>query len=174
MELVADKYLTTGVTAASETNWPGVDAPGNDKILLKRVAAFAKGKKVSDPIKSNEEVLVEIEFENKINNVKLDVTWDIFDAESVHLCHVGTLVENGSEINPGNYKVQFTIPANLLNTKRYYFNVLFGIDQRYVAYKHDNVLSIDIEDGLDRQGSAFHQFPGIIHPKLNWKTEKIN
>jgi lipopolysaccharide transport system ATP-binding protein len=171
---VADKYLTVGIGQPTESSWPGVDAPGNDKITIRKAKAFAIGKKPTDPIKTSDEIKVEIEFENKQNDVDLDVTWDIFDVEMIHVCHIGTLVGDGEKINTGSYRVSFTIPANLLNNKRYNLNVLFGVDQRYIAYSNEGILSIDIEDGLQRQGASFHQYPGVIHPSFVWKKEKLN
>jgi lipopolysaccharide transport system ATP-binding protein len=169
---VTEMYLNSGITSSRQTIWTEENAAGNNKIRLRKIAAYAKGKTPDDPIKSNEEIIVELEFENKMADVDLDVTWDIFDAESAHVCHVGTLIGGGEKINEGVYKVQFKIPANLLNNTRYYFNVLFGEDQRYVAFKYDNILSIDVEDGLHRQGASFHKYPGIIHPKFDWQVQK--
>jgi lipopolysaccharide transport system ATP-binding protein len=168
------EYLTLGMTQPSESSWPGLDAPGNQKVTIRKVSASAKGKKSSEPIKTDDEVEISIEFENKQDHVDLDVTWDIFDVQMNHMCHIGTLVGDGQKITKGNYRVSFIIPSNLLNNLRYYFNVTFGIDQKYVAYKHEGILSIDIEDGLKRQGTSVHQYPGIIHPLLGWYKEKIN
>jgi homopolymeric O-antigen transport system ATP-binding protein len=170
---VADKYLRLGVTSSRETVWPADIAPGNDKIKIRKVAAFAKGKTSSDPVKTNEDIQVEIEFENKMNNVDMDITWDIFDTENTHLCHVGTLIGKGEKIQEGNYRVSFIIPANLLNVKRYSFNVLFGVDQRHVAFSMEGILSMDVEDGVERQGVSFHKIPGIILPKFEWESQKI-
>jgi lipopolysaccharide transport system ATP-binding protein len=170
---ITEMYLNAGITATRETRWTKEDAPGNSKIELRKITAYSKGKTPNDPIKSNEEIIVELEFENKMANVDLDVTWDIFDAESAHVCHVGTLIGGGEKVFDGIYKVQFKIPGNLLNNTRYYFNVLFGLDQRYVAFKYDNILSIDVEDGLHRQGASFHKYPGIIHPQFDWHVEKL-
>jgi lipopolysaccharide transport system ATP-binding protein len=171
---VTEMYFNVGVTASREKTWTEEDAPGNDIVRIKRVVAFAKNKKSNEPIKSSDDVVVEIEFENKADNVDMDVTWDIFDVESVHLCHVGTLIGNNEKINAGFYKVAFIIPKNLLNTKRYLFNVAFGIDQRYVAFKIEEILSIDVEDGLNRSGASFHQYPGIVHPEFEWHKEKLH
>ncbi|WP_207511677.1 ABC transporter ATP-binding protein [Longitalea luteola] len=170
---IVEEYLNSGITSIRESSWTNEDAPGNDKISIRKIAAYAKGKTTTDPIKSNEDIIVELQFENKMKNVDLDVTWDIFDAEAAHVCHVGTLVGNGDKVNQGTFKVQFQIPKNLLNTTRYYFNITFGINQRYVAFKYDNILSLDIEDGLSRQGASFHKYPGIIHPKFEWSVQQI-
>jgi lipopolysaccharide transport system ATP-binding protein len=170
---VIEEYLNSGITSSRETVWTDENAPGNEKIRIKKIVAYAKGRTPSDPVMSNEDICVELEFENKMDEVDLDVTWDIFDAEAAHVCHVGTLVGNGEKVGKGLYKVQFHINKNLLNNTRYYFNVTFGVDQRYVAFKYDNILNIDVEDGLKRQGASFHKYPGIIHPHFDWHVEKL-
>lgn len=172
---VAEKYMTLGINSSRETVWNESEAPGNDKISIFRVAAFTKKDPSGmSPITTGDEIIVEIEFRNKMQDVDLDVTWDIFDIDFAHVCHIGTIIGDRGNIDIGIYKVNFTIPANLLNAKRYLLNVLFGINQRHVAFKQENIISIDVEDEIQRQGSSFHAYPGIIHPKLKWEKCKIS
>ena len=174
MAEIADAYLIKESNLSQEKRWDNdKDAPGNEHITLVRAAAFARGKKATDPIKSNETIVVELEFINKVDNVDLDVTWDMFDAEGIHVFHVGTLVGEGKNADAGKYLVGFEIPGQLLNNTRYIFNVMFGVDQRTVVYKSENILVIDVEDGLLRKGVSYHKYPGVIHPALACKTEKL-
>lgn len=173
MNEVAEKYLVAGITKASEAVWDGANEPGNENISIKKVKAAALGKSSQDPIKTSDQILIEVEFENKQNDIDLDVTWDMFDVEMAHVFHIGTRVDDEKKITSGNYKVSFKIPANLLNNKRYSFNITFGIDQRYVAYRHEGILTIDVEDALQRQGASIHQYPGVIHPAFEWERKKL-
>jgi lipopolysaccharide transport system ATP-binding protein len=174
IQYVTEKYLQSSITMARENTWVDEDRPGNDKVRITRVAAYAKNKSTTDPIKSSDDIEILIEFKNYEDHVDMDVTWDIMDTDTLHICHVGTLVGNGEKIMKGCYSVKFTIPGNLLNTKRYYFNVQFGADQRYVLYKHEAILSIDVEDAIQRQGASFHSYPGVIHPKLHFETKRLS
>lgn len=171
---VTEKYLQIGITAARENTWVNEDGPGNDKVRITRVAAYAQNKSTTDQIKSSDDIEVLIEFKNFEDHVDMDVTWDIMDTDTLHICHVGSLIGNGEKIMQGLYSVKFIIPGNLLNTKRYYFNVQFGADQRYVLYKHEAILSIDVEDDIQRQGASFHSYPGVIHPKFHFETKRLS
>lgn len=171
MTKVAETYLQMGITTDREISWPQGDEPGNDKIKIKKVKAFGKGKEPSDPITTNDDIFVQIDFVNQMYNTAVDVSWDVFDAENVHLFHSGTLIENGEKINEGNYSVIFKIPANILNNKRYHFNVNFGMDRRFVAYKQENILTIDVENEYGA-GLTLHSYAGVIHPKIDWILDK--
>ncbi len=173
MSEVAEQYLIQGVTKSNESSWMADEAPGNDKISIRRVHACAVGRQPSDPVKTSDDIEVLIEFENKQPGVDLDVTWNIFDMDMIHVCHIGTLVGNGEKIDKGMYRVSFIIPKNLLNNKRYTFNVIFGADQKHLVYHHEGILSVDVEDGLHRQGNSFHRYPGAIHPKVEWTRARI-
>lgn len=174
MNEVAEQYLVSGVTQANAMAWSEREAPGNEKITIRKVHACAVGKSISDPIKTSDDIEVLIEFENKQDDVDLDVTWNIFDIDMVHVCHIGTLVGNGDKIARGAYRVSFIIPKNLLNNKRYSFSVIFGVDQKYLVYHHEGIIMIDVEDGLQRQGNSFHRYPGAIHPKVEWQKNKLS
>lgn len=166
-------YLNTGPTTSRLLQWNEGEAPGNDKIKIRRVAAYAKHKSTFAPIKSNDDVVVEIEFDNFMPNVDLDITWDIFDSEAIHVCHVGTLVGKGNKVDTGSYSVKFIIPKDLLNNKRYHLNVLFGVNQQHVAFRYEDIINFDVEDAIEREGANYSKFPGVIHPKLIWESNKI-
>ncbi len=174
MQEVAERYQLAGISGSSETYWDESEAPGNDKIRIRKVSAAGLGKKSSEPLKTNDALNVEIVFENKQPGVNLDVTWDIFDLESVHVCHIGTVVGERKKIDEGIFKVSFLLPSDLLNSKRYYLNVTFGADQRYVLYSQERILSIDVEDALHREGASLHQYPGVIHPAVIWNKTKVD
>lgn len=170
---VAESYLSAGINSSRETIWNDTDGPGNEKITILRVAAFPRGKTSADHISTKDEIVVEIQFLNKVHKGDIDITWDIFDMDSVHVCHIGTVIADNGYIDSGVYQVRFHIPPNLLNAKRYYLNVLFGENQRYVIFRFENILSIDVEDSIERKGASFHQLPGAIHPKLIWEKAKL-
>ena len=174
MYAVAEKYLQMGIRTEREILWPSGEEPGNDKIRIKSVKAYGKNKEPSHPITNKDEILVHLCFETKLHHVSLDVVWDVFDAENIHLFKAGTALENGERIPEGTYRVRFKIPAHLLNNKRYHFNVQFVIDRRSVVYKHDNILTLDIENDLSRTGLAHEQSPGVIYPLLEWESSKLD
>lgn len=171
---VAERYLKHGMNSSQKTIWIDEEAPGNEKVSILQVAASGRNGPSDNVLKTDQEIIIEIKFRIKTVLSNIDITWDIFDMEAVHVCHIGTLLEEGGIVNPGIYSVSFVIPGNLLNAKRYYFNVLMGENQRYVIFRMENILSVDVEDGIRREGASFHQLPGAIHPKFAWIKSRIS
>lgn len=168
---VTEKYLQTGLNTQNQQNWEK-GYFSNSHIDLLNVSAFAEGKKLNEAIKTNDNLKIEIEFENLINNSKLDITLDMYDNTGVHVCHIGTLCSDENGLGLGCYKTIGLIPKNILNTNRYSFNILFGLNQREALLEIKDVLTIDIEDGITTRGNNYIKFPGIIHPIGTWETKK--
>ncbi|MCL6261231.1 ABC transporter ATP-binding protein [Aquiflexum sp. TKW24L] len=167
-------YREGGVNNLTEQNWEiGIDAPGNDKIRLKRAAVFAENKPSSEPITTADNIVMEFDFLNQLDHGNVDVTVDIFDSEGVHVTHFGMICDKENGLMKGLYRTRGVLPCNLLNTRRYIFHVLFGLNQREVLYRHEEILIMEIEDAIETRGFNFAKFPGIIHPVCSWETKQI-
>lgn len=167
-------YQEGGVCYLTEQNWEiGVDAPGNDKIRMKRAAVYAEGKTSSAPITTADNIVMEFDFLNQIDRGNIDVTVDIFDSDGAHVTHFGMICDRENGLKKGLYRTRGILQGNLLNTKRYIFHIIFGLNQREILYRHEEILSIDIEDAITTRGSNFANLPGIIHPRCPWETISI-
>lgn len=72
---IVQLYQEGGVSFLTEQNWEiGVNAPGNDRIRMKRAAVYAEGKPSSAPITTADRVVMEFDFMNQISNGNIDDT----------------------------------------------------------------------------------------------------
>lgn len=172
VETVVNNYLETGIESASERDWAADEMAGNDKIKIKRVAIYSENKSPSDPILTNENVVLEVEFYNNLDAANIDVTWDLMDNQGVHVAHIGTICSSDGLMKRGFYRTLGIFPRDVLNTKRYSLNILFGRNQQEPLFYLEDALVFSVEDKLKR-ASNFNQFPGVIHPICSWQTSAL-
>jgi len=168
-------YNELGVNSLTEQKWNvESDSPGNDRIRLKRAAVFAEGKTSSLPITTSDNVIVEFDFLTMNEHMNVDITVDVFDSDGAHVTHIGTICNPERGLPKGTYRTRTIIPGNLLNSKRYILHVLFGLNQREVLYRHEEILVMDVEDAILVRGNNYNKFPGVVHPICKWETFPIN
>ncbi|HXG82928.1 MAG TPA: ABC transporter ATP-binding protein [Pyrinomonadaceae bacterium] len=165
-----EMYLQTGIESSSERLWTDAEMPGNETVKVRRTAVYAENKLPNDVILTNSDVVFEIEFYNNSDDADLDVTWDLMDTQGAHVAHIGTVCSESGKMKRGFYKTIGVFPKNILNTKRYVLSVQFGRSQRELLLRLEDVLTFEVEDGLSARGSNFSQFPGVVHPKCEWRT----
>jgi lipopolysaccharide transport system ATP-binding protein len=166
-------YVNKGLQGANYATWNADDALGNDKIKVLKAAAFAENRSPYDPIYSNQNIILEFEFINFVTEGVLDVTLDMVDIYGVHIAHFGKVCDAEKPLENGKkYVTRCTFPANILNENRYIIHLMFGINQRIIAFRKEEIISFDVEDGRLIHGVGFHKVPGIIHPICQWETIK--
>jgi lipopolysaccharide transport system ATP-binding protein len=168
-----DSYMQGGSDLSSFREWTANDMPGNDNVKIRRAAVYAQGKEIGDPIFTSDDLVFEIEFYNQLNNGIIDVTWDLLNVQGIHVAHLGATCSS-STTNRGWLKTVAILPRNILNTERYIFSVLFGKNQKELLFRMDDILTFDVEDGIENRGSNFGKLPGVIYPVCKWQTEIIN
>jgi hypothetical protein len=75
-----------------------------------------------------------------------------------------------ANLNIGNYTTMVKIPKNLLNNKRYYFEVNIFDNYFQSIFSLKNLFSLDIEDSLVCRNDFLGEYMGDIRPLLNWET----
>lgn len=167
-----DYYMQGGSDMATFHEWKDDEMPGNENIKIRRAAVYAQNKSIGDPILTSDDLVFEIEFYNNIDMGVVDVTWDLSNAQGIHVAHIGRVCDyNG--LPQGWHKSKAILPRDILNTERYIFSVMFGKNQREVLFRMEDVLIFDIEDGITTRGNNFNKFPGVIHPACQWETQSL-
>lgn len=165
-----DMYLKVGIESASEREWLEGEMPGNEMVKIKRAAVYAENKSANEPILTDENVILDIEFYNNLNEADIDVTWDLLDNQGVHVAHIGSICSTNGKMKRGCYRTTGIFPGKILNTREYVLSVQFGRNQRELLYRMEDILSFEVESSLKSAGASFSHLPGVIHPQCEWQT----
>lgn len=172
-QAVTDLYLKEGLKSNTEKIW--TDRKNQkSRIDILRAAVFARGMTSQDPIKTSDDIVLEIDFCNNLGDRNIDITYDIYDVSGVHLTHFGMICNPDGKLPGGNYRTRGIIPGNLLNTSQYIVHVQFGLDQNEVLRKESDILCFDVVDDIRTRGRNYAKLPGVIHPVCEWTTEPLN
>jgi lipopolysaccharide transport system ATP-binding protein len=174
-ETIAQQYLQAGMENSTEKIWAADGSKRrNEKITPLRAAVYPGGKSPGTPIKTSDDVVIEIDFLNLLPGRNIDVTFDIFDSGGVHLTHFGMICSPTGKLPGGQFRTQGIVPGNILNTNQYMISVQFGLDQSEVLMKESEILCFDVVDDIKTRGRNFSRLPGIIHPICRWTTHELN
>lgn len=82
---------------------------------------------------------------------------------------------NGEGIAGQQYATKLTIPAYLLNNRKYHIRlILNGSGYRPADHKYvDKVLRFELEDDPIFKGDFLRDFAGVVRPNCAWETKKI-
>ncbi len=167
-----DFYMQSGSDLSSFREWTKSEMPGSEHIKIRRAAVYARGKTIGEPILTDDDVVFEIEFYNNTDQAVVDVTWDLTNAQGIHIAHLGKVCDyNG--LPRGWHKSTAILPRDILNTERYIFSVQFGRNQRELLFRMEDILIFDVEDAIRDRGSNFSKPPGVIHPVCEWQTARL-
>lgn len=111
-------------------------------------------------------IKVKLKFYNSKPNINLDATFELKTSDEVCVFHVGKLISVNNDSKQGIYEIEFDIPPYLLNAGIYYFNIIFGENQRYLLYKKEQIIGFEIENLV--LGSNSNILPGVIRPNFNF------
>jgi lipopolysaccharide transport system ATP-binding protein len=156
--------------AESEKVWTDNtgDAPRNENIVLRSVSI--KPPEGEDLITVDTGSIFEVEFENLAGKINLDFTMSVRSAEDQIIFESGRRLWDHHEVDCAVYRLKVEIPGCLLNSGKYYINIVFGRDQKHVLFKADNIISFQIENTATGRGANLSQAPGVIRPRLKWES----
>lgn len=142
---------------------------GNENIHIKKISANPL---IGDYINIESGVEITLEFFNYKTNINLDATFELRTIDEIPVFHTGALISRNNDSIKGLYKVEFTIPPNLLNAGNYYFRIIFGENQRYPLFIANRTIGFTVENVS--LGNNSNILPGIIRPDFNFIFNIIN
>lgn len=167
---VVDEYLRGPLAKNDSQEWLEPDiAPGNEHVTLSYVRVRPPDGEATLTIDTG--ALLEIGFLNAREGITLDCTVYLVNSDGVIVFESGCMVSSNNDSQVGQYQVVGRIPPHLLNAGRYYINLLFGKDQRYVLFRMDEVVSFQLENTSTGRGLNMSVAPGVLRPQLQWTFE---
>lgn len=165
---VVDDYLLGTAPGVTAKEWHDpAGAPGNDSIRVSYIRIIPPDGNATITIDTG--VLIEIGFDNFLENINLDCTVYVASSDGILLFESGHIFSSEGNSRAGSYRLTGRIPEHLLNAGRYSLNVLFGKDQRYVLFRMDDVIFFQVENTSTGRGSNMSVAPGFIRPMLSWR-----
>ncbi len=165
-DVIEDYSLTVAPQSSAQEWHDPATAPGNENIRLSYVRISPPENHAAITIDTG--ALIEIGFENRLENIVLGCTVYLSNHEGVLIFESGKVISPGRDSRRGLYKLRGTIPPHLLNAGRYSLDILFGRDQRYPLFRTDGIVSFEIENTVTGRGSNMSVAPGVIRPLLSW------
>ncbi len=170
---IVGSYLQGAMMGTHERNWSDAEsAPGNETVRLLRVCVCAP--EMAPAITIDTGAAIEVDFHCAKAGLNLDCTVYLVNQEGILLFESGCDVSTSEDSTVGTYRLFGLIPPHLLNAGRYYLNVLFGQDQKFVLFKLDEVVTFEVENTATGRGHNMTVAPGVVRPLLNWQYEYSN
>jgi lipopolysaccharide transport system ATP-binding protein len=163
---VLDDYLGTAPAARAREWRDPATAPGNENVRLSYVRVIPPENEATITIDTG--VLIEIGFDNRLDNIILGCTVYLTNRDGVLMFESGHVISPDGDSRRGIYHLKGRISAHLLNAGRYSLDVLFGKDQRYPLFRIDEVISFEVENTATGRGTNMSLAPGVVRPLLLW------
>jgi lipopolysaccharide transport system ATP-binding protein len=176
---VTSKYIEMGKEAISERIWNNIeDAPGDDSIRLRAVRIVSEGE-VTDNIRIDRDVFIEIEFWNKKPDANISTSIHLLDKMGIIVLASGngrsaSLNYDGWFGRPhpaGFFKTSCKIQANFLNEGKYYINAFILTDATNIRVRINEVVSFTVHETGEMRDEYIGEWIGVVRPKLEWRTE---
>ena len=178
---VVAEYLAEAFVPLAEQVWDDANhlgqAPGNERVRLRRAAVRPEGGAPGDPIDVRTPFAVEVEYQNLQPGARLSLSLLLFEEGGVLLFNAGPVEESpwyGQPFPAGIYRDVCHIPGDLLNNGIHRVDVLLIQDQTRVVYRHGELLVFEVRDSLERRGGWFGTWTGVTRPLLPWSTERLD
>ncbi|MFT6127575.1 MAG: lipopolysaccharide transport system ATP-binding protein [Flavobacteriaceae bacterium] len=161
-------YLMSNIEIKTEVYWDEGKAPGNMNAKIKSVRIIPE----NEDFVIEDEISIEIEYENYLNSQTLNTTVSIFDNNGIHILSSPDLSRN--TLSKGVYVSKIIIDKDFLNTGKYFFTVYLIGNNFEVITELEDILSIDINELGIKRKDYFGHWGGVIRPHFKWNTKKIN
>jgi lipopolysaccharide transport system ATP-binding protein len=173
-DVVVNKYLSSGIINSTEKKW-NENYPGDDCLVLNDIRLIDKNYNTIIYADINQRIGIEINYE--ILKDKFYPTVDIDLYTALGDCVFVSLYEHDkNNSSKGKYRTICWIYENLLNVESYSARIGFyslSATKKHIDLK-DLITFEVIEDTHLRGTSYMGKWPGIIRPKLNWQSHKLD
>ena len=163
-------YLSHVQKTALESWWnTPEEAPGNDKVRLKKVKLepqFVGNQKFIDVRTA---FRIHIEFWNFLENTNLNISLHLNSLTGECIFNIGT---PSLSFEKGVVYANCEIPADFMNDGSYAISLMIVKDKSTVMYNFEEVLIFEIEDYRE-ETSWYGKWPGYVRPKIDFPITQL-
>jgi lipopolysaccharide transport system ATP-binding protein len=169
---VTSRYLKECVKSSglTEVRFDEIEiAPGNDQIRLHRACVRPLNGSAADRITVRTPFVVEFEYWVLVAPVSVELSVNVYDGyETLLFC---TWSAGGR--SAGLLRSAFVVPGDLLNTGRHRIHLGVYLGRSTEALNLGDSLLFEVQDAADFRGLYHGDWPGVVRPHLEWKTEQL-
>jgi lipopolysaccharide transport system ATP-binding protein len=173
---VISAYLQSAAANVTSRTWDDADAPGNDKVRLRRVAVRPSEPGSAEPITTRTPIQLEFEYHNLQPGAHLNLSLHVYNEQGIMAFNALPIAETkwqGRPFPAGLYRDVCYIPGDLLNNGVYWVELLIVQDDATAIFKLENALVFEVRDTPEVRGAWFGDWPGVVRPILRWSTEQL-
>ncbi|MGQ9910241.1 MAG: ABC transporter ATP-binding protein [Candidatus Flexifilum sp.] len=177
-EDIVSHYLSQAVQSTVDQFYPDIaQAPGNDRIRVRRMRVVPAEGDPGEPITMVTPIRLEFEYWN-LQPTLLNLSLHVLTVEGLPVFSSVPVHEERWMTRPhpaGLIRTTCDIPGYLMNAATYSIRLLFVEDHARIIYQIDHALVFDVTESVETYGYGtwFGQWPGVVHPNLNWKIEVL-
>jgi lipopolysaccharide transport system ATP-binding protein len=179
------RYYSSGHSSPAQVDFTKMNKYVGDDyaVLLEGYIKNSKGQITTD-IDINESITIGMRYrilvQRSFNLVYPYPNCNVFASDGTHIFYSSVPNSELSPPVPGEYKAEFSIPGNLLNSGTYFIGLAFSCCDAGVKvhFYEQNALCFNIKENIEitlynnRNGWS-GVLPGIIHPQFKWNHKKM-
>jgi lipopolysaccharide transport system ATP-binding protein len=178
---VVSAYISSGLGLAAEKSWPEIStAPGDEIVRLMSARIKDSAGESRQIFESRQSIGIEIGYRVLKPIADLAAEFVVYD-DSGNLLFTSANQYDDRLLalhKTGSYVAQCWIPGNLLSEGTFFIRISI-VEVQVPVVMHvfeENILAYQVVDSMDgdsARGRIAHNYPGLIRPRLDWKTDFI-
>jgi lipopolysaccharide transport system ATP-binding protein len=172
---VIELYSRTESEIVAHKKWRTEDKPGDDVAEILEARLIDKNRNAINMAHTDQEMGVEFIYRVKKQGSQPVPNIHVFNMQGENV-FVSAEKSNPVLGIPGTYTTVMWIPGHLLNDGRYLVGLAAStlIPEKIHFYMKD-ALIFDVVEDMDKRDVEYRgKMPGVIRPKLNWETIKLD
>jgi lipopolysaccharide transport system ATP-binding protein len=150
--------------------WTENNAPGDERAKILLASASPK---IGDVFNLGSGIKFEFIIKNNLENVMLDISFDLFNQDDMLIFHYVLLVDSPDTLKMGTYKIVANLDPYILNEGVYHVNSWLGLSGTEtignIAYD-----AIGFRIDMSHVDHIMKPLPGCIRPKLKYNSDKLD
>jgi lipopolysaccharide transport system ATP-binding protein len=174
--VVVEHYLNSGIAAERVATWSNGDGPASDEIDLSAIAIRDPAGGTSSPLRTSDELSIDVSYRVKtpIRDMRVVLTLLSGDGTQVLMSSDYHAQPDNRLRAKGKYVTRCRLPGNLLNAGSYVAIIDFEIPMTRAILSEQRIAFTIPELSVNQVGRMWaSRPPGVIHPSLDWRVQRI-